>query len=236
MDLIIIKKTKDYVVINKPAGLITHGAKHIKDVVSLASLLVAEFPEIVDVGDDKLRPGIVHRLDKNVSGLIVVARNQKMFDSLKGQFKARNVDKQYVALVYGKTTKDYDTIEFPLERSAKGFKMAAKPLGTLIEGNTREAITLFDVREAFINYTLLNVSIKTGRTHQIRCHLTAYGYPIVGDDLYSTKKTRIKNKKINLERIFLCATKLSFKDLDGENVKFEVEIPEELKIFLRKVK
>ncbi len=231
----IIKKTKDYLVVNKPSGLLIHAASNASG-ENLANLLLKDYPELKEVGDDSSRPGIVHRLDKNVSGVLVLARTQSMFNYLKKQFKSRQVKKTYQALVYGKLSKDYDTINFPIMRSTKGYKMAAKPRGTEITENIREAETNFQILKKFINYTLLNVKIKTGRTHQIRCHLAAYGHPIVGDDIYSTAKTRIKNKKLNLGRIFLCSTKLGFKDFKGEWQEFSIDLSSDLKNFLKKVK
>jgi len=116
--------------------------------------------------------------------------------------------------------------------------MAAIPFTTHGNENLegRNALTNFVVEKRFINYTLLKVRIKTGRTHQIRVHMSAYGHPIVGDDLYGTKKTRIKNKKLALDRIFLVASRLEFKNLAGEKVSYEVKLPKDLKDFLAKVK
>ena len=236
MDIEILEKTKDYLVVNKPAGLLVHCAEHNKDEESLVDVLLEKCPEIKGVGDDDMRPGIVHRLDKSVGGLLVVAKTQKMFEFLKKQFQDRSVRKEYLALVYGVTSKDYDKIDFPIERSSKGFKMAAKPMGTEIGGRVREAITEFQVEQRFVNYTFIRVKIKTGRTHQIRCHMTAYGHPIVGDDLYSTAKTRIKNKKLSLGGVFLNAVRLGFVDLDGESKSYEIELSSGLKDVLKAVK
>lgn len=232
----LIDKTKDYLIINKPAGLLTHGAKHI-DEISLADLLLTDYPEIAKVGEDESRPGIMHRLDKLASGLIVIARNDESYADLKKQFQERAISKYYTALAYGKIEKDEDEINFPIERSAKGHKMAALPITKKgkpsFEG--RHAITKFEVLKRYINYTLLKVKIETGRTHQIRCHFSAYGCPLVGDDLYATKKTKLKNAKLNLGRIFLVADNLEFTDLNGERKKYSIELPLELKLFLEKI-
>ena len=238
-----IYENKDYIVINKPAGLLTHGADHIKE-ITLADQLLKKYPELIKIGEDPIRPGIVHRLDRQVSGLLVVAKTQKMFEHLKSQFKNRKIIKIYNALVYGKIEKDEDEINFPIKRSSKGNKMAALPATTkgelTIEG--RRAITNFEIIKKFINYTLLKVRIKTGRTHQIRVHMTAYGHPIVGDDLYSTKKTREKNarlrkqEKIDLNIIYLTAVKLSFTDLDNEQKTFEIKLPNKFNNLLKIVK
>lgn len=233
----IIKAAPNFLIVNKPAGLLTHGAPHINE-PSLVDELVRDYPEIKTTGDDPIRPGLVHRLDKLASGLLVVARNNESFTDLKKQFQARQIKKYYTALVYGQIEKDEDEIDFPIKRSAKGNKMAALPKTNKGEKTTagRNAITKFWAAKRFINYTLLKVRIKTGRTHQIRCHLSAYGHPLVGDDLYATKKTKAKNKKLGLKRIFLIAHQLEFKDLDGEKQSFQIELPEELKTFLKQVK
>jgi 23S rRNA pseudouridine1911/1915/1917 synthase len=233
----IISDTPEYIIINKPAGLTMHGADHIKE-ITLADLVLKKYPKIKKVGEDPARPGIVHRIDKEVSGLIVVPKTQDSFDNLKKQFQERTVKKQYTALVYGKIKKEEDIINFPIKRAESGHKMAALPLSVKGKSNIggRRAITEFEVIKKYINYTLIKVNIKTGRTHQIRVHMTAYGHPIVGDNLYSTKKTREQNKKLKLERVFLFANKLSFTDLPGKKQTFKINMPSELKEILEKIK
>lgn len=245
-----IFEDENYLVINKPAGLIVHGAPHIEG-VTLADLLIAKYPEIKNVGEDELRPGIVHRLDKDVSGLMVVAKNNESFLNLKEQFKERDVNKTYLALAHGQIQKDYDDINFAIKRAKEGYKMAAMPLNTEelltrrspksrdkgnIEGlfKARIASTSFKVIQRFVNYTYLEVIIKTGRTHQIRVHFSAYGHPLAGDNLYCTRKTKEKNKRLKLDRIFLVASKLSFSDLKGERKDFSIDLPKELKAALPK--
>lgn len=232
-----IYENQDYLVINKPPGLLTHGADHIKE-PTLVDQLLKNCPETAKVGEDPSRPGIMHRLDRLVSGLLVIAKTQEAFDSLKKQFQTRTIKKYYTALVYGQIAKDEDEINFPIQRSSKGHKMAALPLTRKgeLHDEGRHAVTNFFVTKRFINYTLLKVRLKTGRTHQIRVHLSAYGHPVVGDDLYSTKKTRVKNKKLSLDRLWLVADQLAFTDLRGEVKKFTIELPEELKLFLLTIK
>lgn len=237
----IIAETPEYLVINKPAGLAVHAGGNLKE-PTLADWLIANYKKIKDVGDDPIRPGLVHRLDKEVSGLMVVAKTQTSFNSLKNQFKEREVNKEYVALVHGKVSHDCGTINFPITRSQEGYKMAALPSGSeeLLrrrhpkdrdQGNidswmkSRVALTEFEVIKRFVNYTLLRVSIKTGRTHQIRVHFFAYGHPLVGDNLYCTKKTEAKNKKLNLGRVFLVADHLNFHDLKGGVQDFKIDLP-----------
>jgi 23S rRNA pseudouridine1911/1915/1917 synthase len=246
----IIAETEDYLVINKPAGLAVHGGGNLKE-ATLADWLIARYPKIRAVGDDPARPGIVHRLDKEVSGLMVVVKNQKSFLGLKKQFQDRTIIKEYTALAHGQISKEDGEINFPIKRSSEGYKMAALPLGAdnlltrhqpknrdqgNIEGvfAARDALTEFQVIKRFINYTLVRVKIKTGRTHQIRVHFFAYGHPLAGDDLYFTKKSRAINKKLNLGRIFLFADHLSFLNLRGEKQDFRLDFPPELKAALPK--
>ncbi len=240
----IIAKTKDYIVINKPAGLAVHGGGNLKG-PTLADWLLATYPQIKTVGDDPSRPGLVHRLDKDVSGLMVIALNNQSFLNLKNQFKNRTIVKKYTALVYGRVAQDEGIINWPITRSKLGYRMAALPTNTseLLrrrhprgrdQGNisswfkSREAYTEFDVLQRFVNYTLLKVRIKTGRTHQIRVHFFAYGHPLVGDPLYHTRKTKMKNEKLQLKRIFLVADYLSFKTLSKKTESFIIDLPDEL--------
>ncbi len=232
----IIFANDEFLVINKPAGLIVHSAEHIKE-VTLADLLLKKYPELKEAGEDDNRPGIVHRLDKDASGLMVVARTQKSFANLKKQFSSRQAKKEYLALVHGKIKKDEGEIDFPIKRSAAGNRQAAVPESyDDKKEKARKAKTYFKAIKKFVNYTLLSLKTKTGRKHQIRVHLAAYGHPIVGDSLYHTKKTKELNKKLNLGRIFLAAVKLGFKDLSGKKYEFEIKLPKKLADFLKSLK
>lgn len=218
----IVKKTKDYIVINKPAGLLVHVAPGF-DEKTLVDLLIKKFPRIKKVGDDPSRPGIVHRLDREVSGLMVVARNLDMFENLKKQFKTRQTKKEYIALVYGAPQKPDGTINFNIDRSETvDYKMAAVPEH---ENRGRKATTDFELIKKIGNYSLLKLTPHTGRTHQIRVHLNAFGLPIVGDLVYHPKKLKTK---INMNRIFLHAQKLGFTDLKGDWQEFESKLPQDL--------
>lgn len=229
----VIAETNDYLVINKPAGLMVHPAEGVSE-KTLVDWLMKKYPTIAKVGEDPMRPGIVHRLDKEVSGLMVIAKNQNFFDIIKEQFQKRTVKKTYIALVYGQIEKETDEINFPIDRSSDGHKMVAIPATVKGDANERgkRAITNYFIRERFINYTFLDVDILTGRTHQIRVHMTAFGHPIVGDDMYSTKTTREKNKRANLGRIFLVSRRLSFVDGAGQVQEFNIELPKDLQKFL----
>lgn len=249
-NIIILYEDADYLVVNKPAGLIVHPAHDPKE-ENLASLLITKYPEIKAVGDDPLRPGIVHRLDKEVSGIMLVVRQQKAFNYFKKQFQARKIYKEYETIVHGKIIKDEARIIFPITRSKAGHKMAALPLPKKTdqtkatnreEGNekarlnSKDAITDFQVEKKWPHISLVKVHILTGRTHQIRVHLAAYGHPILGDNLYGTAKSIRKNTKMGLSRIFLFAKKLSFLDTHKEQKTFSVTRPEEIEKFLQQQK
>lgn len=239
LEKIIIHNHPDFLIINKPAGLIVHGADHIEE-KTLADFLVEKYPDLKKIGEDPDRPAIVHRLDKEASGLMVIPKNQDFFDSLKKQFGKRTIKKEYTALVHGAIEKESDLIKFPIKKSAKGYKMAAVPEGyknlPSSKFKAKIAITEFKVLEKFINFSLLKVKIKTGRTHQIRVHLFAYNHPLVGDKLYSIRKYEIQEKKVSLNRVFLVASSLSFLDLDDKVQKFEIDLPIELEKVLKIIK
>jgi len=230
----IVHETDEFLVINKPAGLAVHGLSN----YTLADWLMEKYPKIKKVGDDPERPGIVHRLDKDVSGLMVIAKTQAAFNNLKKQFQNRTIKKEYTALVHGQIKKDTATINFPIKRAKEGYKMAAMP--ATVKGEPTEsgrlAETEFRILQRLINYTLLKIKIKTGRTHQIRVHLAAYDHPIVGDDTYSTAKTRTQNKKLGLDRIFLIADHLAFTDLVNKRQDYKINLTDELKNLLKQVK
>ncbi|MFA6424420.1 MAG: RluA family pseudouridine synthase [Candidatus Magasanikbacteria bacterium] len=228
----IVSETKDYIVVEKPKGLLTHSTdKNEPD--SLAAILVKKYPELKKVGDDPKRPGIVHRLDKEASGLLVVARTQKMFDHLKNQFKNRTIEKEYLVLVHGKVAKDWDEIKFPIERSRNNDRMAALPATKYGEATLtgKESLTEFWVEQRFVNFSLLRVKIHTGRMHQVRVHLLAYDHPVVGDPLYFQKKQKDKWDKV-CGRLFLHCIHLAFVDLNNERQEFKSELPPELTNFL----
>lgn len=231
----IIAEEKDFLVVNKPSGLLTHGIK--KGDQSLAEFLIKKYPEIKKVGEDPLRPGIVHRLDRETSGLLVVARNQKMFDHLKKQFQDRTIGKEYIVLVHDKVSADRGIIDFPLERGKNTDRMAALP--KMVRGHENEqgkqSLTEFWVEKRFVNFSLLTVKIHTGRMHQIRAHFLAYDHPVVGDNLYFQKKQK-RRWDDELGRLFLHSFKLEFTDLQGERKHCEIALPDELKDFLKKLK
>ncbi len=223
-----IDKTEDYLVINKPPKILSHPTLKSKEEnePSIAEMVLEKYPQISKIGENALRPGVVHRLDKDVSGLMVLALSQKMFDHLKDQFKNRTVSKNYTALVHGVIEQEEGLINTPIGRSkTKSGRMAAH---TQEQIGDKTAQTEYYVIERKNQHTLLSVSIKTGRTHQIRVHLKSIGHPIVGDQIYLIKKFKTKN----LKRPFLHSTELEFSDLNNERKKYKSPIPKDLKEFL----
>jgi 23S rRNA pseudouridine1911/1915/1917 synthase len=223
----IIFEDDDFLIIDKPAGL--EVATEIKKAgPTLVDWLLEKYPGIAKVGENPARPGIVHRLDKAASGLMVVAKTNAALEHLAKQFEERKIKKEYTVLAHGKVTKDEGTIEFPIARAKSG-RFAALPLGS---AGGRAAVTDYEVIKRFRNFTLLKIRIKTGRTHQIRVHLHALGHSVVGDKLYKQKKI----KKILLDRLFLHASNLGFYDLENKWKEFSSDLPVELVNFLQSVK
>lgn len=232
----LVEETKDYLVINKPSGLLVHPTD-LGEPDTVTAWVFENYPDIKGVGEFENRPGIVHRLDKEASGIMVIAKNQKMFQSLKKQFKNREIDKEYSVLVHGVPDKEQGIIDFEISRGTDG-RMAARPKIDKLkiknvgkEQPGREAVTEFWVEKAFVRFSLLKVKIYTGRTHQIRVHMFSYNHPVVGDRLYVNKKLNLK-KDEELGRLFLHARKLAFTSLNGEKMEYKVELPEKLDSFL----
>jgi 23S rRNA pseudouridine1911/1915/1917 synthase len=220
MTLSIIYEDADFVAINKPPELTVHKTSATDPQITLADLAVERWPEMQNVGEDPLRPGIVHRLDRDTSGVMVLAKNQKSFEYLKELFRSHTIRKTYLALVYGAPKEASGTIDMPVGRV--GAKTTTQIHGTrdLVE---RSAITEYRVSQRLGEYTLLECMPRTGRTHQIRAHLKAIGVPIVGDPLYSTGKATL-----GLNRPFLHAWKLELTTQGGTALRLEADLPESL--------
>ncbi len=221
----LLEETKDYLIVEKPAGALTHTDGKVP---GLADAIVKDFPEIKKVGEE-YRWGIVHRLDKSASGLLVIARTKKFFEYIKERFAERKINKIYLALVYGEIPKDEDVLQFAISRGSEG-RMAARPK----DDEGREATTRIKILKRYKNYTYLEARIETGRTHQIRTHLLAYGYGIVGDKIYKPRRQKIKNPGV--ERLFLHSHILGFENMEGEYVEYKSNLPKELKDVLKKIK
>ncbi|MFC1902775.1 RluA family pseudouridine synthase [Chloroflexota bacterium] len=210
----ILYEDDDLLVVDKPAGLTVHPAPgHPSH--TLVNAILSHFPHLTDISSS-LRPGIVHRLDKDTSGVMLVAKNSRAQINLAEQFKARSVVKAYTVLVKGHLTPEDGIIEAPIGRDSRNRKRMA------VVERGREAHTQYHVVKYSGDYTLLEVRPETGRTHQIRVHLSAIGYPVVGDPVYGAKSPY-------LSRQFMHASLLGFKlPSSGEYIEFESELPPDL--------
>lgn len=220
----VVHEDDDVIVIDKPAGLLVHPA--VGETDTLANGLLARRPEIANVGDDPQRPGIVHRLDRDASGLMVVARSPRAFESLKRQFQEHTVLKEYAVLVEGAPPKDADTIMLAIGRKSGSGRMAARPVAG---EDDRDAVTHYRLEERLAKTSLLTVRTETGRTHQIRAHMHAIGCPVVGDPLYGVKRPG----RTPSPRLFLHAWRLEFDHPGtGKRMRHDSPLPGELETVL----
>jgi 23S rRNA pseudouridine1911/1915/1917 synthase len=235
----IVFEDNDLAVINKPAGMMVHAGAGATDDArnrgTLVNALLHHMTSLSKVSGD-LRPGIVHRLDKETSGLIVVAKDDAAHRKLSAQFAAREVKKKYVALVHGWVKKDSGTLAQSISRD----RVCRTRMTTRLEGG-RAAVTHYKVVRRldtkYGKFTLLDVKIDTGRTHQIRVHVAAMGHPVVGDTMYGApKQARGKNAVIALPRNFLHAAELEFQHpRSGETIALKSQLPQELQEFLKRL-
>ena len=219
----IIYEDNDIIVVNKPKGLVVHPANGNPDGTLVNAIMAICKDSLSGIGGE-IRPGIVHRLDKDTSGVLIISKNDKAHINLSEQIKNHEVEKTYWALVRGIVKENEATIKMPIGRSTKDRKKMA------VTKNGKEAITHFKVLERYVqdNCTLLEVKIETGRTHQIRVHLSQIGYPIIGDTTYSNGKN-----KWGIEGQCLHAKSLKFKHpITGKEMYLEAELPEYFKDLL----
>jgi 23S rRNA pseudouridine1911/1915/1917 synthase len=221
MPLDIIYEDDDLLVIDKPAGLTVHPAPG-HTAHTLVNAILSRFPHLAALSDS-LRPGIVHRLDRDTSGVMVVAKNSSAQAKLTEQFRARSVAKAYLVLVKGHLTPENGVIEAPIGRDPRDRKKMA------VVAKGREARTEYRVKKYIGDYTLLEVFPETGRTHQIRVHFAAIGYPVVGDKVYGVRSPF-------LSRQFVHAARLGFKlPSSGKYMEFKSELPPDLAQALRDI-
>ena len=211
----IIYEDKDIIVVNKPKGMVVHPANGNPDGTLVNAILAKCKDSLSGIGGE-IRPGIVHRLDKDTSGLLIIAKNDQAHINMSKQIQDRKVIKKYIALVKGVIGENTATIDMPIARSTKDRKkMAVDPKG-------KEAITHYKVLQRYDKYTLLEIKIDTGRTHQIRVHMAYIGHPIVGDMQYSNGKN-----EFGIEGQMLHSKYLEFDHpITGKRLKLEAPLPE----------
>ena len=230
----VVYEDDDLIVVNKPAGLVVHPAAGIES-GTLANALAFHFQQLSNAGG-AARPGIVHRLDKGTSGLLVVAKTESAHEHLADQFRARAVFKSYVALVHGHVEKETGEIDQPIARDPRNrTRMAVSKLG-------RPALSIYKVRERLERFTLLDVELKTGRTHQIRVHLAWLKHPVVGDEVYGGGRDKtvidpgIRSRIAKLGRQFLHAERIGFRHpRTAEQLHFNAPLPAEVRLLLDQV-
>ena len=228
MNLEILYEDENFLAVNKPAGLLVHGVigRHAKSEPDLVDWIVENRPEIRNVGDVQPhtgqpagdRPGIVHRLDRQTSGVMLIAKNQKYFEYLKKLFQTKGIQKTYLALVHGRLAGG-GKIDKPIglkDGSVKRTVHVTMPKTKMI----REAVTLYKAIKPVGEYTLVELKPLTGRTHQIRVHMNSIGHPVVGDELYGGKKDK-------LGRHMLHAESIEFTTEEGKRIKISAPLPRE---------
>ena len=221
----VLYEDNDIIVVNKPKGIVVHPANGNPDGTLVNAVMAICKDSLSGIGGE-IRPGIVHRLDKDTSGLLIVAKNDEAHMNMSKQIQERKVTKKYIALVRGVVAEDEATIDLPIARSTKDRKkMAVDPKG-------KNAVTHFKVLKRYDNYTLLELKIDTGRTHQIRVHMSYIGHPVVGDEVYSNGKN-----EFGVQGQMLHARYLQFKHpITGMELSLEAPIPEYFEDVLEKLK
>jgi 23S rRNA pseudouridine1911/1915/1917 synthase len=234
----VIYEDESLSVIDKPAGMMVHAGAGATEAGTLVNALLHRYRTLSTTGGD-LRPGIVHRLDKQTSGLILVARNDAAHLKLGQMFAGRAIRKTYIALVHGHVKIDKGTIDAPIARDL----VRRTRMTTRRDAGARTAVSHYTVdrriRSTWGNFTLVRVRIETGRTHQIRVHLASVGHPVVGDTLYGAParmRSESAGDALTLERNFLHAAELAFTHpVTGEALHFKAELPEELQTLLARL-
>ena len=224
----VIYEDNDIIVVNKPKGMVVHPANGNLDGTLVNAIMAICKDSLSGIGGE-LRPGIVHRIDKDTSGLLIVAKNDKAHIQMSGQIKDRKVKKTYIALVRGTIAENEATINMPIGRSIKDRKKMA------VNKNGKEAITHFKVLNRYTtskaSYTLLEIKIDTGRTHQIRVHMSEIGHPVIGDTVYSNGRN-----EFGIEGQCLHAKTLEFKHpIKGIEMTLEAPIPEYFKNMIKEL-
>jgi 23S rRNA pseudouridine1911/1915/1917 synthase len=236
MDIDILYEDNDILAINKPAGLVVHGDGRTKE-PSVTEWFVGKYPQALDVGEsialangEKIeRHGIVHRIDRETSGVLLLAKTQAGYECLKSQFKNREVEKVYNAFVYGSVSQDQGSISYPISRSTTDFRKwiaRTRIQNSEGRGELRDALTYYKVLKRTPEVTLVEAKPKTGRTHQIRVHFKALQRPVVGDPLYAKGQPYL----LGFERLALHAREIAFHDESGEPHKVKAPYPADFRM------
>ncbi|MCA9352791.1 RluA family pseudouridine synthase [Patescibacteria group bacterium] len=251
MNIPVLFENENFLVVNKPAGLVVHSDGRTRE-PTLVDWILERYPNIQGVGENMVvtygdrevvldRPGIVHRIDRDTSGVLVIAKTQPSFEYLKQQFKEHNMKKTYQALVYGHLKHDSGIVDQPIGRHTKDFRM--KMAGNQARGALRPSVTEYQVLDRYVDtqsqdkqghyekYTFVECFPKTGRTHQIRVHFKYLNHPLVADPLYRGKRKEM----LGLTRTALHASSIAFIDLDGTYIHVEAPIPADLQSALSRL-
>lgn len=230
MEIPILYEDKNIVAVNKPAGLVVHSDGRTKE-PTLVDWILEKYPELKTVGEPLTlssgevvyRPGIVHRLDRETSGVILIAKNQETFEKLKSQFQERETEKIYNTFVWGEFKDKEGMIDRPIGKSRKDFRLWSAQ--RMAKGEMRDALTEYKVLAQKDDMAFLEVTPRTGRTHQIRVHMKAINHPVLCDRLYGPKRP----KALGFDRLALHARSIEFTDTKGEKIKVEAPYPEDFK-------
>lgn len=231
MEIPVLYEDETLIAINKPGGLQVHPAGN-ASMKTVAHWIFTKYPEVRGVGENALRPGIVHRLDRETSGVLVIAKTKAAFFALKELFQNRSIEKTYIALVYGHMPELSGKIDKPLIQRSGELKRFVVETQHIPEA-AREAVTFYRVIVRYQDFDLLEVTPKTGRTHQIRVHLAFFGCPVVGDKLYAWKPMR-RGEKLFSARQMLHARRLRF-ELFSKRYVFEAPLSEDFQSILRDI-
>ncbi|MDD4804617.1 MAG: RluA family pseudouridine synthase [Candidatus Pacebacteria bacterium] len=240
MKIPILYEDKDVVVINKPAGLVVHPDGKTKE-KTLVDWILTEYPRTKNVGEPTLlkdgteiiRPGIVHRIDRETSGVLIIAKNKKSYEFLKEQFKERKAHKIYQAFVYGELKDERGMIDRPIGRSPSDFRKWSSTRGA--RGEMREAVTYFKVLKKKDDITFVEVMPKTGRTHQIRVHFSAINHPVVQDGLYASQFYLEKENQLGFKRTALHARQLEINIPSGKLIKIVAPYPKDFEEAIKEI-
>jgi 23S rRNA pseudouridine1911/1915/1917 synthase len=236
MEIPVLYEDKNIVIVNKPAGLVVHGDGKI-DEYTLVDWILEKYPKMKNIGEplvladgtEIVRPGIVHRLDRETSGVLLIAKTQKAFDFYKDKFKGRQIKKIYHAFVWGEMKEEEGKINRPIGRSSSDFRRFSAQRGA--RGEMRDALTEYRVLHRGKGFSFVSITLKTGRTHQIRVHFSAINHPVVSDTLYAPNM----KKQLGFKRVALHSYAISFIDQNDKEVTVKAVDPADFKVAAKKI-